>query len=129
MVVAAGNSGQHLQQLSRLGFQLDDQADLNLLAVPEVTTVAASTFSPEGARLSPTSSFGPEVDLAAEGSAAGSFGTSYAAPKVANVMRAVHLRWPAKSSDEVEMFLRDTLCVPSGPIAILDLDKVKATGL
>lgn len=125
VVVAAGNSGQHLQQLARLGFQLDENLDVNLLAVPEVTTVGASANTAQGESLSPTSSFGPEVDLLAEGSSGGNFGTSYAAPKVANVMRALHLRWPDMSSDEVEQVVREQLCAASGPIAILDRDQAR----
>jgi len=102
VVVAAGNSGKHFQLLDRLGFQLDGSEDHNLLAVDEVTTVGAG----ESGVSSPLASFGPEVDLLASGEFEGKFGTSYASPKVANLMRTVHLSHPEYTSDEVEAALK-----------------------
>lgn len=125
VVVAAGNTGHHLNQLSRIGFVFDQQEDFNLLAVPEVTTVGASKHTPEGEMLASSSSFGPEVDLLAEGSFGGTFGTSFSAPKVANAMRAVHQRFPEKTSSEVELFVRGELCSVGQPIAMLDLETVQ----
>ena len=117
--------------LSRLGFRLDGEEDRNLLAVPEVTTVGASQTTPEGAAaLSESSSYGPEVDILADGSHGPTFGSSYSAPKVANAMRAVHGRYPEMTSDQVESFVKENL-VHSGNAqgrtpAILDLHSASA---
>ncbi len=125
VVVAAGNSGTAIKGLARAGFSVDGSEDLNLLAVPEVTTVGATAVDNQGRLVfSGSSSFGPEVDVLANGDHQGRFGTSYAAPKVANALRAVHLANPDFSSDEAERYLSSRLSDPATiagqPVAILD---------
>lgn len=110
VVVAAGNSGNAYKALSQAGFELDGSEDLNLLSVPEVTTVGATAQSPTGdILLASSSSFGPEVDIIASGNYMAYFGTSYAAPKVANTLRAIHILRPNLTSDEAEGFLKNSL--------------------
>lgn len=113
VIVAAGNSGNAYKALSQAGFELDGSEDFNLLSVPEVTSVGATAQSPNGDLvLASSSSFGPEVDIIASGEYQGSFGTSYAAPKVANLLRAIHLLQPNFTSDQAESFLKETLAQP-----------------
>ena len=125
VVVAAGNSGQAMKALSRAGFDLSGSEDHNLLSVEEATTVGASTGDSSGAlSLSASSSFGPEVDVVADGHYAGTFGTSFASPKVANLMRLGHVLQPELSSAEVEDWLKSNLAgtgqIGDHPVAILD---------
>ncbi|MCA9775846.1 MAG: hypothetical protein KC800_03985 [Candidatus Eremiobacteraeota bacterium] len=103
VVVAAGNSGQELSAMTQAGFDIDGSEDLNVFAVPEVTTVAASATSEGGGIILPSpSSFGPEVDFIVSGFHGESFGSSFAAPKVANIMRAAHAFNPSATSDQIE---------------------------
>jgi hypothetical protein len=107
VVVAAGNSGQEISAMSQAGFEIDGSEDFNVFAVPEVTTVAASAASEEGGIFLPTpSSFGPEVDFIVSGFHGESFGSSFAAPKVANIMRAAHAFNPGATSDQIEEWAR-----------------------
>ncbi len=107
VVVAAGNSGQELSAMSQAGFEIDGSEDVNVFAVPEVTTVAASATSEEGGIILPSpSSFGPEVDFIVSGFHGESFGSSFAAPKVANIMRAAHAFNPGATSDQIEEWAR-----------------------
>ncbi|MFN8613441.1 MAG: S8 family serine peptidase [Vulcanimicrobiota bacterium] len=125
VVVAAGNSGQAMQALARAGFELNGNEDLNLLSVEEVTTVGASTTDPGGTlSLASSSSFGPEVDIVADGNHAGTFGTSFASPRVANLMRLGHVLQPELSSAEVEDWLKANLAevgqIGDHSVAIVD---------
>lgn len=125
VVVAAGNSGAAIKGLARAGFAIDGSEDENLLSVPEVTTVGATTLDAQGRLVfSASSSFGPEVDVLAGGDYQGRFGTSYAAPRVANALRAVHLAHPEFSSEEAELFLTsqlaETAAIAGRPVAVLD---------
>ena len=107
VVVAAGNSGQELSAMSQAGFDIDGSEDFNVFAVPEVTTVAASASTEEGGIILPSpSSFGPEVDFIVSGFHGESFGSSFAAPKVANIMRAAHAFNPGATSDQIEEWAR-----------------------
>ena len=129
VVVAAGNSGKALKGLTAAGFEIDGSEDTNILAVPEVTTVGASVTSPAGVSLSGTSSFGPEVDVVADGDFHGHFGTSFASPKVANVLRAVHVARPDLISDQAEQWVKGTLAeqVAISGQAVGLLDSAKAS--
>lgn len=119
VVVAAGNSGNAYKALSQAGFELDGSEDFNLLSVPEVTTVGATAQNPKGDLvLASSSSFGPEVDIIASGEYQGSFGTSYAAPKVANTLRAIHILRPSLTSDEAEGFLKSSLAQPTEVLGV-----------
>lgn len=109
VVVAAGNSGKAYKGLERAGFQLDGSEDANLLAVPEVTTVGATSVSAQGIVLDASSSFGEEVDFLAPGDHGASFGTSYASPKVANALRAAHILHPEFSSDQAQQWVGENL--------------------
>jgi hypothetical protein len=131
VVVAAGNSGLAMKGLARVGFRLDGDEDFNLLSVPEVTTVGATTQKDGQLSLAGSSSFGPEVDVLADGDYQGRFGTSYAAPRVANALRAVHISHPDFSSEQAEQWLGSQLGesveVAGVPLAILDQNR--AAGL
>lgn len=103
VVVAAGNSGQEMRQLAEMGNDLDGSEDVNIFAIDEVTAVAASaTTESGGIVIGAPSSFGPEVDFIASGFYGEQYGSSFAAPKVANTLRAVHLALPEISSEEAE---------------------------
>lgn len=127
VVVAAGNSGKAYYALSHQGFLLDGSEDANLLAVPEVTTVGATTLSPGGELSLSHSSFGSEVDILADGDHQGRFGTSYSSPKVANALRTAHILNPAFTSDEAETWVKDKLSVSAEvqdhSVAILNTEK------
>ena len=93
--------------MSQAGFDIDGSEDFNVFAVPEVTTVAASASTEEGGIILPSpSSFGPEVDFIVSGFHGESFGSSFAAPKVANIMRAAHAFNPGATSDQIEEWAR-----------------------
>ena len=129
VVVAAGNSGKALKGLTAAGFEIDGSEDASILSVPEVTTVGASVTSPAGVSLSGASSFGPEVDVVADGDFQGHFGTSFASPKVANVLRAVHVARPDLTSDQAEQFIKGALAeqVAIGGQTVGLLDSTKAS--
>ncbi len=109
VVVAAGNSGNSWKALAKAGFELDGDEDFNLLAVPEVTTVGATVNANGGVALSSASSFGSEVDIITSGEFEGRFGTSYASPKVANVLRAAHMLRPDFTSEQAEGWVKEKL--------------------
>lgn len=131
VVLSAGNSGTAIKGLARAGFDIDGSEDLNVLAVPEVTTVGATTTGSQGGlSLSGTSSFGPEIDVLADGNHQERFGTSYASPKVANALRATHLLHPEFSSDQAEQWLKTQLAesgqIAGHTVAILDSGRAAA---
>ena len=127
VVVAAGNSGKAFQALNHQGFTLDGSEDSNLLAVPEVTTVGATTTSAQGELSLSHSSFGSEVDILASGDHQGRFGTSYASPKVANALRTAHLLNPEFSSEQAEAWVKEKLSISAEvqdhPVAILSSER------
>ncbi len=130
VVVASGNSGKAFQALARDGFTLDGSEDHNLLAVPEVTTVGATSRTADGDLSLSHTSFGPEVDVLAPGDHAGLFGTSYASPKVASALRAVHVLRPDFTSNQAESWLKENLAasveVLNQPVALLNTDRAAA---
>lgn len=125
VVIAAGNSGRDLQALQAGGFDIDGSEDLNIFSVPEATVVGAAVNAKNGGiALAAPSSFGDEVDFIASGDHGTHFGTSFAAPKVANALRAAHIANPNFTSEQAEEWLKaelaETGLVRDHEIAILD---------
>jgi Subtilase family len=113
VVIAAGNSGQIMSAMSEGGFETDGSEDENILATPEATMVAATATTQEGKTyLASPSSFGPEVDFIASGFHGQNFGSSFASPRVAAAMLALHVSNPGTESDEVEKATGEVLGQP-----------------
>lgn len=130
VVVASGNSGKAFRALVKEGFELDGSEDSNLLAVPEVMTVGATSVTSNGDLGLMQTSFGAEVDVLASGDHEGRFGTSYASPKVANALRAAHLLHPDFTSEQAEGWLKENLAasveVLEQPVALLNTGRAAA---
>lgn len=107
----------------------------NLLETPEVTSVGATRWykNEDGLKevQSDYGSRGQGVDIYASGSmdtnkdgVADTFGTSFAAPRVAATMAELHKRNPGMSSSQVENLMRQQLThnleTPGGNIEVLD---------
>ena len=122
VVVSAGNENQLLDGFARdangLRVQAAANSNHNLYATPEVTNVGATRWLNNGTeQLAPYSTRDPGVDIYASGSVGNGFnqnqrnvwGTSYAAPRVAGAMAALHGNHPGMPSGAVENLMRNRL--------------------
>lgn len=123
VVVAASNEGSVLKELAqdsksstplRVGSHFQD----NILATPETTVVGSTTGAGAAEKVADYSSNYQEVDIYANGfapmpsstaSRSNAQGTSFAAPKVAQVMAKLHELYPDKSSAEIESMVKEQL--------------------
>lgn len=105
VAVSAGNHGGRVRDLRADGYIVSEWADSNVLAVPEVTVVGATS----GGSVASYSRTGPEVDIFASGSRGFSQGTSIASPHTAAALRAVHCANPGTASDDAEALVKDQL--------------------
>lgn len=130
VVVSAGNEGDVANQLVDITegqrIRLPQNWQNNVLVTPEVTSVGAL----KGNRISSYSNRDSEVDLYANGDVTlpgqqeVSEGTSFAAPRVAAGMAALHGKYPQLSSAEVEARLKSQL-TKGGSVASLDEEKTR----
>ena len=123
VVVAASNEGSVLKELAqeansdvpiRVGSRFQD----NILATPETTVVGSTTGSGSGEKVADYSSNYEGVDIYANGfapmpsstaSQTNAQGTSFASPKVGQVMAQLHQLYPDKTSDEIENMVKEQL--------------------
>ena len=135
VVISAGNSGKEGDTLvkdahgSRVRVPRDFEK--NVLEIPEVTSVGATRWfkTKDGLKefKAKYSSRGTEVDLYASGSVdtdndgkADTFGTSFAAPRVAATMAWLHKNHPKLSSSKIEQLLRKQMTHKLGREDVLD---------
>lgn len=103
LVIAAGNAGEIMSALLKGSFDTDGSEDENVLATPDATMVAATATTEDGRTfLAGPSSYGPEVDFIASGFHGEHFGSSFAGPKVATAMLALHVSNPGSDSESIE---------------------------
>ena len=137
VVVSAGNEGGVADQFAEIAegqrIRLPVGWQSNVLVTPEVTSVGAL----KGQQVSSYSNRDPEVDLYADGDVAQqgqqqpAEGTSFAAPRVAAGMAALHRQYPQLSSAQVEAKLKSQLghniAGPDGsPVTSLNMEKTRA---
>ena len=110
LVIAAGNAGEIMSTLLKGSFDTDGSEDENVLSTPEATMVAATATTEDGRIfLAGPSSYGPEVDFIASGFHGEHFGSSFAGPKVAVAMLALHVSNPGSDSESIEKATGDVL--------------------
>ena len=123
VVVAASNEGSVLKELAREAnssapLRVNGHFQENILAVPETTVVGSTSGSGPQEKVAEYSSNYEGVDIYANGFAPlpsstasqdNAHGTSFAAPKVAQIMAQLHELYPDKSSDEIESMLKEQL--------------------
>lgn len=122
VVVSAGNDGEILDNFARDagGRRVKSASDSNhnVLVNSDVTTVGSTRWFQNGTeRLARYSTKDPEVDIYASGSVGNGVdqnrmnvsGTSFAAPRVAGAMAALHGNHPGMPSHAVENLLRQQL--------------------
>ncbi len=133
VVVSAGNQHQLLQgwanDANGLRVQAAPNSNHNLYATPEVTNVGATRWLNNGTeQIAPYSTRDPGIDIYASGSVGNgvnqnrmnTWGTSYAAPRVAGAMASLHGNHPGMPSGAVENLMRNRLTHELGPERVLD---------
>ncbi len=122
VVVSAGNQGTILDDWARdaggLRVNAAPDSNHNVLVNSDVTTVGATRWFNNGTeRIADYSTPDPEVDIHASGSVGNgedqnrmkTLGTSFASPRVAGAMAALHGNYPGMPSSAVENLMRNRL--------------------
>ena len=143
VVIAAGNEGDYAQQIGddahgNRPSKLPKSFNTNFLDTPAATMVGATRWS-QGAsgpveRRAEYSNVNSSVDIYASGSLstngdqkAEDHGTSFAAPRVAATMAALHKANPKMSSSQIEGLMRNSLThslnTGGGDVSVLDYGK------
>ncbi len=133
VVVSAGNQEEFLGRLARdagnRSVNAATSANRNILGNSDVTMVGATRWNQNGAeRIAEYSNRDPQVDIYASGSVGNganvnrmqSLGTSFASPRVAAAMAALHGNHPGMPSGAVENLMRNRLTHDLGNNKVLD---------
>lgn len=143
VVISAGNEGDYAKQIGddahgNQPTKLPKSFNTNFLSTPEATMVGATRWSQGTAgpveRRAEYSNVNSGVDIYASGSLstngdqkAEDHGTSFAAPRVAATMAALHKANPKMSSAQIEDLMRNSLThslnTGGGDISVLDFGK------
>lgn len=138
VVVSAGNQQEILGKLSAdaggIKPKVGPNSNHNILANSQVTTVGATRWMENGSeRVASYSNRDPQVDVYASGSIgngqdpqkANASGTSFASPRVAGAMAAVHGTHPGLTSSQAENLMRNRLTHPLGDVDVLDYQRAQ----
>lgn len=122
VVVSVGNQGEILDRFASdangLKVKAGPESGHNILVNSHVTTVGSTRWYNNGTeRIAGYNSKDPETDIYASGSVAtgpdpnkmGTLGTSFASPRVAGAMAALHGNYPGMPSANIENLMRNRL--------------------
>jgi subtilisin family serine protease len=135
VVVSVGNQGQILDNFAADagGQRIQSSPDSahNVLVNPDVTTVGSTRWFDNGTeRIANYNSPDPETDIYASGSVGNGqdpnrmnvLGTSFASPRVAGAMAALHGNHPGMPSSAVENLMRNRLTHETQGEKVLDFN-------